>query len=379
MNAAPTTVDPRLHAIAARPPDPSWSTEDLLAAAGDRLSERLAAMLGDLGVAKRHSVLANYPEVLFEGAAPRLDVRASELSARTAAECLEKSGAAPERIGLVLGVTSSPGRLLPSLVCDLFGLLPWLPRDAANLSIAYMGCSAIAKAVETARWYLTCCPDRLVLVCFMDAITPLSPVLPGRYSHFDEVPPEERQRTVNALHGFLFGDAAVAMLLGADGPGPAFGPVAHLTNERAEDAELGTVPDGGSDLPVVHGRRVYTLSPWVSARGAAYVEATVADLLRTHACGIASAAEATTLLLHTGSTRILDTLHDRLGLPPGSPATRSSYRVLRDYANTVGCSVPMMLAEPVTRPEGTALVVAFGLSFSCGAFTMTVPPGGWTP
>jgi 3-oxoacyl-[acyl-carrier-protein] synthase-3 len=52
---------------------------------------------------------------------------------------------------------------------------------------------------------------------------------------------------------------------------------------------------------------------------------------------------------------------------------------LRDYANTIGCSVPLMLAEPVHRLEGQGLLVAFGLSFSCGAFTMTVPPGGWTP
>jgi 3-oxoacyl-[acyl-carrier-protein] synthase-3 len=38
-----------------------------------------------------------------------------------------------------------------------------------------------------------------------------------------------------------------------------------------------------------------------------------------------------------------------------------------------------MLAEHVHRDEGQAILVAFGLSFSCGAFTMTVPAGGWTP
>jgi 3-oxoacyl-[acyl-carrier-protein] synthase-3 len=38
-----------------------------------------------------------------------------------------------------------------------------------------------------------------------------------------------------------------------------------------------------------------------------------------------------------------------------------------------------MLAEPVHRPAGEGLVLAFGLSFSCGAFSMTIPHGGWTP
>lgn len=58
---------------------------------------------------------------------------------------------------------------------------------------------------------------------------------------------------------------------------------------------------------------------------------------------------------------------------------RSSYEVLRSYGNTLGCSVPMMLAEPVRRPAGTGPAVAFGLSLSCGAFTVAVPAGGWHP
>ncbi len=112
----------------------------------------------------------------------------------------------------------------------------------------------------------------------MDAITPLSPVLPGLYKHFSETEPHERQETVNAMHGFLFGDASVAMVLSADDVGPRFGYVSHWTNDLAEDAELGTVPDGGSDIPVVHGRRMYTLSSEVTPRGAFYAEHTIRRL-----------------------------------------------------------------------------------------------------
>jgi 3-oxoacyl-[acyl-carrier-protein] synthase III len=372
-------TDPHLNAVVAQLPAPHWSTQELLDASGGRLSGRLAEMLGGLGVEKRHSVLANYPEVLFEGAEPKADIGATELAVRAARRCLAEAGVAPGSVGLVLGVTSSPGRLLPSLVCDVFAQMPELPREAASLSISHMGCSAVSKVVETARWYLTCNPGKRVLACFMDAITPLSPTLPGRYVHFGGAPPGERQETVNAMHAFLFGDAAVAMVLGADGPGPTFGPVAHLTNELPEDAELGTVPDGGSDVPVVHGRRQYTLSPLVTPRGAHYAERTVAALLAGGGCGLTAPGEASALFMHTGSTRILDALCARFGVAPGSDRAASSYRVLRDYGNTIGCSVPLMLAEPVRREAGEALVVAFGLSFSCGAFAMTVPEGGWTP
>ena len=374
-----SAVNPRLTAIVAELPRPEWSTDELLAKGRGHLSDRLVDMLGSLGVHTRHSVLANYADVLFEGAEPKPDIGATELAVKAARKCLAKATVPVDSIGLVLGVTSSPGRLLPSLVCDLIAQMPELPRTAANLSIAYMGCSAMAKVVDTVRWFLTCQPDKHVLVCFMEAITPLSPDLPGLYSHFSEVEAHQRQATVNVMHGFLFGDAAVAMVFGTDGPGPAFGPVANLTNECAEDAELGTVPDGGSDLPLVHGRRLYTLSPDVTPRGVFYARETMRTLLSGDTGGLTDPGQASALLMHTGSTRILDGLCEQFGVPRNSEVVASSYRVLRDYGNTLGCSVPLMLAEPVHRPAGQGLLVTFGLSFSCGAFSMTIPAGGWTP
>jgi 3-oxoacyl-[acyl-carrier-protein] synthase-3 len=257
--------------------------------------------------------------------------------------------------------------------------MPELPRDAATLSLSYLGCSAIAKVIDTVRWYLSCQPDKRVLVCFMEAITPLSPPLADFYSHFTEITPEERQQTVDAMHGFLFGDAAVAMVFGANGDGPQFGPVAHLTNVRAEDTELGTVPDGGSDIPVVHGRRLYTLSPDVTPRGTFYAERTVRTLLDSEDSELTDPSQASVLLMHTGSMRILDGLCETFGVAKDSAAVASSYRVLRDYGNTIGCSVPLMLADPVARPAGEGVLVAFGLSFSCGAFSVKFPPCGWKP
>lgn len=378
MSQTPSRMTPAIRAIAAQLPTPRWTTQELLEAAENRFTDKLRDMLARLGVNSRHSVLANYPAVLFKGAEPELAIAGSVLATQAAREAIEKAGIDPGAIGLVLGVTSSPSRLLPSLVCDLFVHMPELRRDTPNLSIEYMGCSAIAKAVDCARWFLTCQPDKYVLVCFMDAITPLSPPLPGTYAHFSEVSsPQERQQTVNAMHGLLFGDASVAMLLSAHAPGPSFGPIVHLTNATACDAELGTVPDGGSDIPVVRGaRREYTLSPDVTPRGTFYATSTVAQVLAQQD-RVKDPKDTTRLLMHTGSERILDGLCQEFGVSPQSPAVASSYRVLRDYGNTIGCSVPLMLADPEPWPEGDALMVAFGLSFSCGAGVMTVPQGGW--
>lgn len=372
-------ISPVIRSISAQLPPNSWSTDELLIAARDRLSDKLRDMFNKLGVTTRHSVLANYPAVLFDGSKPELAISGSVLAVQSARACIEKGHVRPEDIGLVLGVTSSPSRLLPSLVCDMFAQMPELPRHASNLSISFMGCSAIAKVVDAARWFLNCHPEKHVLVCFMDSITPLSPPLPGKYWHFSEIPASERQSTVDAMHGFLFGDAAVAMILSADGAGPRFGQVEHWTNDVPEDAELGTVPDGGSDIPIVHGLRKYTLSQDVTPRGTFYATHTVKRLIETESCKLKDARHATMLLMHTGSLRILDGLCEKLQVSTESEAVASSYRILRDYGNTIGCSVPLMLADPVYRKAGEALMMAFGLSFSAGACTITVPDGGWRP
>lgn len=373
------SIAPRLESVASVLPSPHWSTTELLRSARGHFSDQLEEMFGKLGVDNRHSVLSNYPGVLFDGETPKLDITGTELAVAAARKCLAVGDVPPSSIGLVLGVTTGPGRLLPSLVCDVMAAMPELPRTAVVLSLSYVACSAMAKVVDTARWYLSVNPEKRVLVCFMEAITPLSPELPGFYSHFSEVEPHERQETVNAMHGFLFGDASVAMVLGAGGEGPEFGPVAHLTNDDPNDTELGTVPDGGSDVPLVYGRRLYTLSPEVPARARFYAMETIRMLLDDGECGLPAVADASMLLLHTGSKRILDGLCDTFGVAKDGEPVASSYRILRDYGNTIGCSVPLMIADPVTRPPGEGVAVAFGLGFSSGAFTIRFPDAGWSP
>lgn len=378
--AMPVSRDPHIAAIATAFPPARWGTEELIELTREHLSDALVAMIRRLGVDYRHSVLANYPDVLATASEPKLEVSCTSLAAQAVRLCLARAVSAVDTIGLVLGVSSSPGRLLPSLTCDLMASLPEIPRSASTLSIGHMGCSSLAKVVDTARWYLTCHPDRQVLACFMDAITPLSPPFAPRCVHFSEGDESTRQDTVDVMHGFLFGDAAVAMLLTADSDGPSFGPVVHLTNEQPDDAELGTVPDGGSDDPIVRGhRRKYLLSPDVAARGQHYASATVRKLLDRDDCPLETPSQASALLMHTGSEKILDLLCAEFGVARDSDQVAISYRVLRERGNTIGCSVPLMLAEPAYRPEGNALLMAFGLSFSAGAMTLRIPAGGWTP
>lgn len=131
-------VFPTIRSISAQLPEHSWTTDELLNAAGNHFSDKLRDMLARLGVDKRYSVLANYPSVLFEGAEPELAISGSTLAVRAARICIEKENVRPDEIGLVLGVTTSPSRLLPSLACDIFAQMPELRRDTPNLSISFI-------------------------------------------------------------------------------------------------------------------------------------------------------------------------------------------------------------------------------------------------
>ena len=105
----------------------------------------------------------------------------------------------------------------------------------------------------------------------------------------------------------------------------------------------------------------------------------VKQLLEKEDCKLRDPKNATMLLMHTGSPRILDGLCEQFRVSPDSPSVASSYNILREYGNTIGCSIPLMLADPVHRGEGEGLIIAFGLSFSCGVCTLTIPREGWTP
>ena len=143
---APTTVDPALGAIAAALPRPAWSTEELLAAADGHLSDMLHDMLGWLGVQNRHSILANYPEVLFNGADPKLDTEASQLAASAASECLDKAEVPLDSIGLVLGSSTACATASAS-------------RVTASGSPPRTGCCVITGTRSAARCR-TCSPSR---------------------------------------------------------------------------------------------------------------------------------------------------------------------------------------------------------------------------
>ncbi len=117
------------------------------------------------------------------------------------------------------------------------------------------GCSVLLKSIEVAQWYLAANPGRMAMVLMAEAHTPyVAPLLRNEYYGFRELLRTRKDHNFNAdffeqqrldttfvIQSMLFGDGAVALLVGSEEGKPAFGPISHLTNEEMEDVNLLTM------------------------------------------------------------------------------------------------------------------------------------------
>src|SRR6185437_196988 len=130
-------------------------------------------------------------------------------------------------------------------------------------------------------------PGKLAIVVMAEAHTPyVAPLLRDEYSGYREVirkrkeqriDPEqfEQQRldTTFVIQSMLFGDGAVALLVGTEEGKPAFGPISHLTNDVETDMNLLTMINHSSH-EFLNGRPQYFMQPSVPSRGAHYAVTT---------------------------------------------------------------------------------------------------------
>src|SRR5260370_38999987 len=133
----------------------------------------------------------------------------------------------------------------------------------------------------------------MAVVLMAEAHTPsVAPLLRDEYYGFREIArmrkhdqiddaafEEQRIETTLVIQSMLFGDGAVALLLGTDQAGkPAFGPISHLTNDSPDDVHLLSMVSN-STHPALHGKPHYFMRPSVPTPGAHYAVTTVNHVL----------------------------------------------------------------------------------------------------
>ncbi len=364
-------------------PQNKFSTTELVASMMHKLSPELINTICSLGVESRYSAMNNYADFL-NGAPMNTTSSTTELGVNATRKCIEESGVDPSQIGLLVAATNTPDQMLPCLASEVMGRTHGLlPRSMSTVSMQSQGCSVMLKSVEVAQWYLAANPGKMAIVLMSEAHTPyVAPLLRDEYHGFREIArmrknnkltdaafENQRTETTLVIQSMLFGDGAVALLLGQDVAGkPAFGPISHLTNDSPEDVNLLTMVSNSSML---NGKPQYFMRPAVPTRGAHYAVTTVNDVLHNPMSPVSDMSQVDDCLIHTGSKKILDGVCSQLHLDSDSTKVHKSYDVLEQYGNLSSASTGFMLAGK-KEWAGPAMVVGFGVGFTASAGLMAV-------
>jgi 3-oxoacyl-[acyl-carrier-protein] synthase III len=370
-----------LSAATSTPPN-AFRTTELASSLMHKLSPELINTLNSLGVDQRYSVMDNYPDFL-SGKPMNAKSSTTQLGVGATKRCIEEWQGDPSRIGLLIAATNTPDQMLPCLASEVMGQTHGLlSRSLRTVSMQAQGCSVLLKSIEVAQWYLAANPGKLAMVLMAEAHTPyVAPLLRDEYHGFREVIRMRKEQKINefefeqkrldttfVIQSMLFGDGAVALLVGNEEGKPSFGPIAHLTNEDAEDVNLLTM-NSRSSHEFLKGRPQYFMRPSVPNRGAHYAVSTVKDVLRHPDSPVSNIAQVDDCLIHTGSKKILDGVCSQLHLEKDSTKVQGSYDVLKTYGNLSSASTGFMLAEK-DEWTGPTIVVGFGVGFTASAGIM---------
>ncbi len=363
-------------------PQHAFQTTDLTSALMHKLSPELITTLNSLGVQQRYSVMDNYPDFL-SGKAMNANSSTTELGVQATRRCIERWQGDPSRIGLLVAATNTPDQMLPCLASEVMGRTHGLlSRSIRTVSMQAQGCSVLLKSIEVAQWYLAANPGQLAIVLMAEAHTPyVAPLLRDEFFGFREILRLRKEQKIDAaqfedkrldttfvIQSMLFGDGAVALLVGTEEGKPSFGPISHLTNEETGDADLLTMTSY-STHPFLNGRPQYFMRPLVPTRGAHYAVTTVKNVLGHPDSPVSTISGVDDCLIHTGSKKILDGVCSQLHLETDSTKVQGSYEVLKNYGNLSSASTGFMLAEKEDW-KGPTIVVGFGVGFTASAGIM---------
>jgi len=280
----------------------------------------------------------------------------SDLAFQAACKLLDTTGIERASIDALLFCTQSPDYFLPTTACVLQDRLG-LGTHVAALDFN-QGCSGYVYGLVLARALICAGSARNVLL--------LNGETYSRMIH-------PRDRTVRVL----FGDAGSATLIRADGAGAALGP-ARLGTDGSGFRSL-IVPAGAFRQPRDAETRRTEVDPHGCERSAenlfmdgqaitAFAMSRVPDLVRdVLADADLGMADIDWFVFHQANAFMNERLRMRLGIP----AERMPL-ALRDYGNTVGNTVPIVLREHGARfrPLDRVLLVGFGVGYSWGAMLL---------
>jgi alkylresorcinol/alkylpyrone synthase len=340
-------ISPRLVSLAtAVPPhilsqdEVSETARQIFGMAGIADLERMVAVFGNAGIARRYSTVPVEWYAQPHGWTDRNSLyleHALALIEEAARKALAPADLVPGDIDAVVTV-STTGIATPSLDAMLLNRLG-LRSDVKRLPIFGLGCAGgvlgLSRAADLARAH----PQSRILFLVVELCA-----LCFRHGDFTKS---------NLVATALFGDGAAAAIISGDGDGPALMQSGEFTWPDSLDIMGWDVADDG--LKAIFSRDI----PALVQRD---LREAAEDFLRRHDLRL---DDIRAFICHPGGAKVIDALEEAFSLVPG--ALGLARETLRDYGNMSAATVLFVLDRALKAGiKGRMLMTALGPGFTAG-------------
>lgn len=348
-----------------------YSTDEILNEINPLLTDTLIAQVRRLGVSGRYCCMHAFPQYLLHSndrGKRSFQETTTTLALNAIKDCLAKTKINPSQIDLLIAATNTQDRPLPCLSFEIMSEKELFPKNINNLNLQNQGCSIMPKAMEIANEHLLLHPEGNVLIVLAEAHSLLIPRVAKNLKAFQDCLSEEDVRNTTQLFtSLLFGDGAVAILVGSEGDGLKVEHITHITNIEPTDSQVIHMDEGGVVRPEYTGLPYYHMTKDIPATGLHYAKTLLENFQKEK--GHAIAADIYDyLLIHTGSKKILDGILNVICNGESASKGAISFEILQKYGNLSSASVPMMIHHLMTqngvKKNQKILSLTFGVGFS---------------
>jgi predicted naringenin-chalcone synthase len=355
-------------------PKSKYSTKELIEAFPCQIPEGVRQNILNLGVSKRHLTNAvnsssKSKDVLSENTLVNLCVEASE-------QCIERADLSASDIGYFIATYDASPFLCPGLSSLLARKLGFKPYSK-HVNVQGMACAAFPTALELAEDHLAAHPEDYVLLCisgvnsywFCNQVQGMEGVMEIEKIGLlkDESKRDmELRKWIATMEFFLFGDGVASVVVANKGDGLALCKMVNVTNLRISDYLAGYARLVALNEPFKFGFHSH-LDKDLPRLGVQYTSVAFEKLLGKKAEHKIDAIKK--WAIHTGSKKILDEMTKHYHIP--HEKVEESYRVLAEYGNLAGASLPFILEKIISKnafsKNDLISMLDFGWGFSASA------------
>ena len=355
-------------------PKNEYSTEELMEIFPCKLPEGVKQNILNLGVAKRYLInnvvsSSKFETILSEAGLVELCVEACE-------KAIEKAGLSVRDVGYLVAAYDVNPFLCPGLSQLLVRRVGFNPY-VKHVNVQGIASTAFPKALEIAENYLAAHPEDYVLLCvsgvssywFQNQVQGIRDVM--EISQINQIKKEIKRRMelrkwIATMEFFLFGDGVAAAIVGKKGIGLSVEKIVEVTNLVEKDFLAGYARLSALNELFKFGFHSH-LDQKIPELGVKYTSLALKKLLGKKTESITKTAKK--WAIHTGSEKILNALAEHNGIQ--REKLKESHKILRQYGNLAGASLPFILERIVSSTKlidgNVILMLGYGWGFSASA------------